>query len=145
MITSACQGLVLSGRQFYNSPDIIFMRSKQRACEKTHLLSLIITFHNLQGHPIFVESDDCNYFFTWSSSVACPVNTTTSPGCKITDPSTGNAFDLTPLINFPALINGQNGQVYSLGICSVNQLCGTSSQAAACQVLPQKYESDGVI
>lgn len=105
------------------------------------------------GTPVFdFEGDECNYYFSWTTSAACPqggsqaaTTSTTAPGdteagCKITNKVTGELFDLSSLGTDGFLhtrAKGSTGDEYDfyVGICKESSQADVEGcrGAGACQ------------
>eukprot|EP00039_Didymoeca_costata_P001432 m.52469 g.52469 ORF g.52469 m.52469 type:complete len:2511 (+) comp10795_c0_seq1:159-7691(+) len=90
------------------------------------------------GQPVFEKETACKYLFKWKSALACAGR---QLECVTTDPSTGNVYDLRPLIlqDSGAFWEGENyiKAQYLKGTMEMN-LCrslsnrGCSANAAVC-------------
>lgn len=78
---------------FYQHGDLCQINGQSLPRNSTVLLEC----GNSLGTPSFQVENDCNYIFTWSSSVACVVKPNEGSGCTVKDDETGSVIDLNPL------------------------------------------------
>lgn len=92
------------------------------------------------GEPRFVaEEGNCQFRFLWVSAAACSVKPpqNTGKGCAVTDPITGQVFNLTNLNNPKGYsLSGDRGYDYLINVCEplADGSCD-SDGAAGCQIV----------
>eukprot|EP00911_Craspedida_sp_UC1_P002414 UC1_evm2s1801 len=95
--------------------------ASKQLCHGAYHRSTSITFSckpGTRGEPVYLgESEECEYKFAWETSAACDIsNRTRGSGCKVRDPVTGVAYDLTPLANRRQQVRAGK-YTYALGVC----------------------------
>ena len=77
------------------------------------------------GEPILTSVRGCTHEFTWSTSVAMPINKNKPKprsDCKVVNPVTGNIVDLTSFKNKGDIkIPDGRGGYFMLSVCSAFQ------------------------
>ena len=75
------------------------------------------------GLPQFsYASDDCTYYFTWFSNLACDIandNEDVTEDCTATNPATGHIFDLSSLKDDKGYgVKGKDRHMYTINVCA---------------------------
>ena len=71
--------------------------------------------HATQGEPTFISATDCTYTFEWLTEAACPLRTVfANDNCSVTDPLSGQLYDLTPLTALPDMRLAEFYNIYQL-------------------------------
>eukprot|EP00043_Microstomoeca_roanoka_P017824 m.187190 g.187190 ORF g.187190 m.187190 type:complete len:2655 (-) comp16710_c0_seq1:257-8221(-) len=136
-------GYAMHEPEFSANGDVILRYSLPSSyptkCHSKFTRSAVITFTcepGTLGHPVFVgETAECEYQFTWATSVVCEYKHTAGANCKVSDPETGTVFDLSPLQG-GLYTTEAGGYTYELAVCSAptrSGFSGCNADAGGCQ------------
>ena len=95
--------------------------------------SVVFRCHDIELGPKMVEQyDGCHFLFEWRTPVACPnKRIIKSHDCKITDPVSGQKFDINPLHNYTNDLEIKaNGKSFKINICEngLHSDCGNQNK-----------------
>jgi insulin-like growth factor 2 receptor len=88
------------------------------------------------GVPEFLREENCEYYFVWESSAACPIRQ--ASGCSVMDPMSNAVYNLTGLIKGDgyAVSGTIDGDKYdfTLAVCEpLTKKCNEDDESGACQ------------
>ena len=115
----------------YTTPD----RGSVHTCHTIYTRAMQITFQCYPGSlgtPVFLaESPSCVYSFLWQTSAACSLTQFVGQQCKVRDPTSGLAFDLTPLSQTDYSFTSADGtSTYTVHVCGAvtsTNACGNNA------------------
>ncbi|XP_076371793.1 lysosomal enzyme receptor protein isoform X2 [Tachypleus tridentatus] len=91
------------------------------------------------GKPEYVGQEGCTYYFTWSTSAACPLGTELLTfNCTTVNPLTGFRFDLSSLQKHePYIVQSTANHEFQLNVCGdiKNSVCGRNIGSCQQEVL----------
>ncbi|KAM9704645.1 cation-independent mannose-6-phosphate receptor [Menidia menidia] len=94
------------------------------------------------------EIEDCVYTFLWLTAAACPLSSTQHGDCRVSNPATGNLFDLNPLMKeggYTVYDHQDHRRMFRLNICGNVTNSGCSPGTAMCIKDAETAVSGGLV